>query len=76
MLVASQAPQATAIPWLVLAAKAHQGAGLFANVAYITRSLTEGGAAPASGCDAAHAGREVPVSYQATYVFFPARPAG
>ena len=71
-LVASPAPQPGAIPWLVLQAAAHGGSGVFTDVAYIVRSLTEGGAAPASGCDAAHAGALVRVGYQATYLFFPA----
>ena len=71
VLVASPAPQAGAIPWLVLAAKSHTGQGSFAGVAYIVRSATQGGVAPAAGCDAAHAGSETRVDYSATYTFFP-----
>lgn len=70
-LVASPAPQAGAIPWLVLRAKSHAGDGLFAKVAYIVRSATEGGSAPTAGCDAAHVGAEARVGYRATYTFFP-----
>ncbi len=70
-LVASPSPRAGAIPWLVLHAKSHAGAGLFAAVAYIVRSDTEGGVAPVTGCDAAHAGTKTSVDYSATYTFFP-----
>ncbi len=64
-------PKAGAIPWLVLRAKSHAGDGLFAKVAYIVRSATEGGSAPTAGCDAAHVGAEARVGYRATYTFFP-----
>ncbi len=70
--VGSPSPEAGSVPWLVLSAKSHSGTGRFADVAYVVRSQTEGGAAPTSGCDAAHQGGEVRVNYQATYVFFPA----
>lgn len=70
-LTAAQAPQAGAIPWLVLRAKSPPVSGLFAGVSYIVRSATEGGAAPATGCDQAHAGAEARVDYSATYIFFP-----
>ena len=69
-LVASQPAQADAIPWLVLKAKTHGGEGLFSGVAYIVRSATVGGAAPASGCDPAHGGAEIRIDYSATYTFF------
>ena len=67
----SPAPQADGIPWLVLAAKSHSGDGTFAGVSYIVRSATEGGLAPATGCDADHAGAESRVDYSATYAFCP-----
>lgn len=70
VLAASGATQADAIPWLVLKAKAHSGDGLFSGVAYVVRSGTAGGAAPASGCDPAHSGAEARVDYEATYTFF------
>ena len=62
---------AGAIPWLVLRAKTHAGTGLFASVEAIVRSRTEGGVAPATGCDAGHAGAETQVPYTASYSFFP-----
>jgi hypothetical protein len=66
----SPSPDAGAIPWLVLQAKSHSGDGLMAHVQYIVRTRTEGGVAPATGCDAAHAGNEVRVPYSAVYLFF------
>ncbi len=72
VLTSAPAPRPGSVPWLVLAAKSHAGAGRFADIAYVVRSQTEGGAAPALGCDAAHIGAEVRVPYQATYLFFPA----
>ncbi len=70
VLIASGSPQANAIPWLVLSAKEHTGTGLFTGVAYIVRSATFGGAAPATGCDSAHSGAEIRIEYNATYTFF------
>jgi hypothetical protein len=69
-LNASPSPDADAIPWLVLHAKSHTGSGAMANVAYIVRTRTEGGVAPATGCDAGHAGAETRVAYSAVYLFF------
>ena len=70
MLNLSPSPDAGAIPWLVLHAKSHAGAGEMASVQYVVRTRTEGGQAPATGCDAAHAGGEVRVPYSAVYLFF------
>lgn len=70
LLNASPSPSAGAIPWLVLRASSHAGNGVMASVQYIVRAHTEGGAAPASGCDAGHAGTEVRVPYNAVYLFF------
>jgi hypothetical protein len=71
-LVASPSPRAGSIPWLVLHVKAASGTGLFSEVAFVARTATQGGAAPASGCDAARAGADARVPYSATYTFFPA----
>ena len=70
-LNASPSPDAGAIPWLVLHAKSHTGSGTMANVAYVVRTRTEGGVAPATGCDASHVNAEVRVPYSAVYLFFP-----
>jgi len=70
-VVTSRSPDTGAIPWLVVRAKGHGGQGLFSGVSYVVRSDTEGGAAPATGCDAGHSGAEARVGYSATYTFFP-----
>ncbi|GLQ51000.1 hypothetical protein GCM10010872_24490 [Dyella flava] len=70
LLNMSPSPDAGTIPWLVLQAKSHSGNGLMANVQYVIRTRTQGGVAPAAGCDAAHAGSEVRVPYSAVYLFF------
>lgn len=67
----SLSPDHGAIPWLVLHTKSHSGDGIMANVDYIVRTRTEGGVAPAAGCDASHPGAEVRVPYSAIYLFFP-----
>jgi hypothetical protein len=66
----SPSPHAGAIAWIVLHATSHAGDGVMANVQYIVRTRTEGGVAPADGCDAHHAGTEVRVPYNAVYLFF------
>ena len=75
VLVASPSPQAGSIPWLLLRAKSHAGDGRFGAVGFIARTRTEGGAAPASGCDADHIATETRVAYSATYTLFPAAAA-
>ncbi len=69
-LVASAAPQPGSVPWLVLRVRSHIGEGTFAGVTYVARTQTEGGAAPASGCDPSHADAEIRIGYSATYVLF------
>jgi hypothetical protein len=70
LLVKTPAPDAGAIPWLVLQAASHEGRGAFAAVETIERTHTQGGVAPATGCDATHTGALVRVHYRATYSFF------
>ncbi len=69
-MVASAPGAPGSVPWLVLHAKAHRGAGVLASVTYIVRSQTEGGLPPASGCDKDHLGVEARVAYRAIYTFF------
>ena len=69
-LNASPSPDVRSIAWLVLHAKSHEGNGQMSTVQYIVRTRTEGGVAPATGCDAAHADSEVRVPYSAVYLFF------
>ncbi|MFG6488902.1 DUF3455 domain-containing protein [Roseateles sp. BYS78W] len=60
---------ATAIPWLLLAAKGHDGSGVLAEARSIQRVATVGGVAPpAESCTAA--GQEQRVYYTATYLFY------
>ncbi|WP_213949876.1 DUF3455 domain-containing protein [Luteibacter sp. dw_328] len=70
-LNASPSPDAGAIPWIVLHAKSQTGNGVMSKVAYVVRTRTEGGVAPATGCDASHINAEVRVPYSAVYIFFP-----
>lgn len=70
----ANAPGGNAVPWLLLKATSHEGAGTFARVTYMQRVDTQGGLAPATGCDKSHAGAEASADYQATYFFYAARP--
>lgn len=64
------APQAGAIPWLLLAAKSVGGEGVFSKITSVQRVNTAGGVAPdAAGCSRSSLGTVVRVPYTATYVF-------
>ena len=63
-------PDADSIPWLLVNIVKHEGTGVLSRATTIQRINTKGGKAPASGCDAAHAGQEVRVPYSADYVFY------
>src|SRR5512138_2634274 len=63
-------PTATAIPWLLLGAKSHMGAGTFADTTFVQRVATAGGVAPATGCDASTLKQQARVPYSATYIFY------
>ena len=67
----SDAPQAGAIPWLLLSAKSAGSEGAFSRVTSIQRVSTTGGSAPAGGC--ATAGEKARVPYTADYYFFTPR---
>jgi hypothetical protein len=60
------------IPWLLLQATGHDGtdAGVLSNVTYVQRLDTDGGLAPATGCDFDSSGTTTNVGYQADYYFF------
>jgi hypothetical protein len=60
---------AGSIPWLLLDVKSSEGSSVFTQAKGVLRINTNGGVAPAQGCDAAHAGQEARVPYTATYVF-------
>ncbi len=65
----ADAPEATAIPWLLLSAKP-SGTGMLSHVSYVQRVDTQGGKAAPAGCDALHADAEQRVEYSATYYFY------
>ena len=66
----SPSPDADSIPWLLVTIVSHEGNGVLAHVTSIQRLNTKGGKAPASGCDASHAGQELRVPYSADYRFY------
>ncbi|HET6251865.1 MAG TPA: DUF3455 domain-containing protein [Tepidisphaeraceae bacterium] len=67
-----------AIPWLLLAAKSHEGNGILSAVTFIQRINTAGGTAPAVGVE--KEGDEIKIPYVADYIFYgpgaTTRPAG
>ncbi len=64
------APDASAIPWLLLTVVSHSGkAGRLTPVTTVQRVNTSGGAAPATGCDATSQGRTTKSPYSADYYF-------
>ena len=65
----ADSPDPTAIPWLLLEARSHDGAGLFSSVSYVQRIDTHEGRAPAQGCGASTLGQEARVPYTAVYAF-------
>jgi hypothetical protein len=67
-------PTPTAIPWLLLSAKASSGAGALAATASIQRVKTVGGLAPAEPCTAANAMQVARTPYTAIYYFYRAAP--
>jgi len=69
----ADAPQADAIPWLLLNAESVGPAGSFSKVTSIQRVNTVGGVAPKSGCSKANAGAPARVNYTADYYFFAAK---
>ena len=66
----ADAPQASAIPWLLLSAKSVGGPGRFADVTSVQRIHTVGGLAPAKICDPSTLGAIERVPYTADYLLF------
>ncbi len=66
------------VPWLLLGATPTPAAtgqtdaphGMLADVTYVRRYNTHGGAAPATGCDRSQIGQTLRVPYTATYAFY------
>jgi hypothetical protein len=68
------APQAGAIPWLLLSARSVGGEGRFARVTSVQRVNTSGGVAPAARCDMHTLGATERVPYTADYLLYAAVP--
>lgn len=68
----ANAPDTSAIPWVLLQAKSNQGNGSLSKVTYIQRVNTVGGKAPTLTCNqnSANANKEVGVNYTADYFFY------
>ena len=69
----ADAPEADAIPWLLLTAKSVGRRGAFSEVTSIQRVNTAGGVAPKVGCSQTAAGTQARVDYTADYYFFTTR---
>jgi hypothetical protein len=67
------APQADAIPWLLLTAKSVGPEGSFSEVTSVQRVNTVGGAAPKTGCSSASVGQVARMPYTADYYLLAAR---
>ena len=61
---------AASVPWLLLAAVDGGGTGTLRQTQFIERLNTDGGTAPATGCDSGHVGDKIDVGYTADYYFF------
>src|SRR5579863_9670775 len=73
VMASRPSPDAGSVPWLLLHAKAGTATGKFAGIAFIRRTETKGGAAPAAGCEnATDADKTARVPYSATYSFYDA----
>lgn len=67
-------PDAGSVPWLLLRAKTGTATGSMATVAYVRRTETHGGVAPASGCQSSQdVAKTTQVPYTATYTFYAAK---
>jgi hypothetical protein len=67
-------PTASAIPWLLMSAKATAGAGVFGPTKSVQRVQTVGGVMPAQACGVSNARQVVRVPYAATYYFYRGAP--
>ena len=67
-----EAPDAGAIPWLLLETRnIGKGTGLFARVTSVQRVATAGGLPPAAGsCNGSTIGQKARVDYKAEYVMY------
>lgn len=63
-------PKPSAIPWLLLTAKANTGTGVLSAAKSIQRVATTGGLAPAEPCTGTKLKQVARVPYTATYLFY------
>jgi hypothetical protein len=69
--VVQSQPSAGSVAWLLLdATSSGSTTGALTGVTMVRRSNTQGGAAPATGCDAQNVDVTIKVPYQATYTFY------
>ena len=66
----ADSPDANSIPWLLVPKKDAAGTGQFSKFVHAQRVNTNGGKAPATGCDAAHVDATNNVAYTANYYFY------
>jgi len=66
----AKSPDATAIPHLLLKAKATSGSGVYGGVRSIQRVATEGGRSPEVNCSRENFAQVARVPYRATYYFY------
>ena len=69
----ADAPNADAIPWLLLTARPAGPNGSFSTITSVQRINTVGGKAPATGCSRSNYGATARVPYSADYHFYSAR---
>ncbi|HWZ50914.1 MAG TPA: DUF3455 domain-containing protein [Granulicella sp.] len=70
LVAKSPSPDPGAIPWLLLKGVNPSRSGVLSTVEFIRRSETQGGIAPATGCDSEHVRDLARVPYTATYTFY------
>ena len=66
----ADAPEAGAIPWLLLSAAEVSGSGIFSGTTFIQRVNTHGGASPPVTAGRQHVGQEIDIQYTAEYLFY------
>ena len=69
MKASTDAPQADAIPWLLLVTKSVGSQGSFSKITSIQRVNTVGGVAPKTGCSQSTLGTNARIPYAADYYF-------
>lgn len=73
MVAKIDAPDAGAIPWLLLNVTGHSGNGVLSGVTTIQRIHTVGGLAPAPTCSEGNRDAEFKSAYTADYYFYAAK---